>query len=108
MMKSMSKTVFALCIAVSIFVCSSMIASANCPDRKDGLHCFTKHVGTGEGYTDYLTHDHLIGYDANGREVYKSCQVTMVYEYYVEKCCYCDETQSGSRKLECEVRHSVN
>ena len=94
---------------MSIFVCNSAVASAKCPYDVDGLHHFGKPVGTGEGYTDYLTHAHLIGYNAKGEEVYLSCQVTMTYEYYISVCWQCGETEPGSRHLESkgEDRKSV-
>ena len=93
---------------MSIFVCNSAVASAKCPYDVDGLHYYGKREGVGGGYTDYLTHAHVTGHHANGEETYETCQVTMIYEYYVTKCWYCGDTESGSRKLECEVRHSVN
>ena len=108
-MKSISKTVFALCIAMSIFVGNSVIASAKCPGDKEGLHHFTVHRRTGDENNNYQTHMHLIGYDSIGDEVYVPCTLTFHSEYCNMVCKDCGETQPGSRHLEQDpVRHSVN
>ena len=64
MLKPVSK-IFALCIALSMFVGNGAIASAAncgvCSYYADKCHRY-REVGTGEGYNDYGTHDHLMGY----------------------------------------------
>ena len=108
-MKSISKTVFALCIAMSIFVGNSVIASAKCPGDKEGLHHFTVHRRTGDENNNYQTHMHLIGYDSKGDEVYVPCTLTFHSEYCVRICMDCGAEEPGSLHLEQgPVRHSVN
>lgn len=109
MLKPVSK-IFALCIALSMFVGNGAIASAAncgvCSYYADKCHRY-REVGTGEGYNDYGTHDHLMGYDSKGQEVFRACQWNAYYQYYVEKCS-CGSVLSGSRKAKMDyMNHSV-
>ncbi|MCI9191539.1 MAG: hypothetical protein HFH84_18515 [Lachnospiraceae bacterium] len=98
-MKSMSKTIFAVCIALSILVCNSVTASA----AKCETHSFTKSRPTGEEYySTEGTHMHLFGTDENGKEYYKACALTYHYKYYVKICEKCHIELDGSRYVKVE------
>lgn len=108
----MKKTFFALCIALSIFICSSMYASASvCSGSSDGVHHFTGHQTVGSlGSKENGTHTYLYGYDHNGQPIYKdNCKLTLVYSYCVYKCEYCSVWESSEQhKHYLYTEHSIN
>ena len=66
MLKPVSK-IFALCIVLSMFVGNGANASAaqggGCPFDEYGYHYYNQHKGTSDGYYEYGTHEHKMGYD---------------------------------------------
>ena len=114
LMKSMSKSVFALCIALSIFVCNSAVASAavmkeyvSCSVYGKEGHQFSAGP-TGEEFDTHETHMHYYGKNlTTGEDIYVSCTVTYHFEYWAASC-KCGEVQEGSRELKnFPPRHSV-
>ncbi len=110
MLKPVSK-IFALCIVLSMFVGNGANASAaqggGCPFDEYGYHYYNQHKGTSDGYYEYGTHEHKMGYDKYGQEVFESCQWSAYYRYYIDVCA-CGAVQSGSRVVELEyMNHSA-
>lgn len=107
MLKPVSK-IFALCIALSMFVGNGAIALAACPNDEKGEHHFSKHRWTGEGYSEYGTHAHYLGRDEYNEEVYETCTWITYYKYCVNACRDCGAVQPGSRHVEFDYTdHSV-
>lgn len=94
----MKKIFFALCIALSIFMCTSMYASAViCSGAPDGVHHFTGHNTLNSiSRKDNGTHRYLYGYDHNGQAIYKEdCRLTLVCSNCLYKCEYCGVLESS-------------
>lgn len=93
----MKKTIFALCIAMSIFMCDLMLASAVvCSAAPDGVHHFSGHESLGSLYgVEDGTHEYLYGYDHNEKPIYRNdCKLIQVYRACVFKCAYCNVRES--------------
>lgn len=103
MKKSMKKTAFALCVALSVFMCNSAPAFASariiCNGSPDHYHHFSKCQLEKDGYSkDGGTHSYLYGFDINNNPVYKNdCRITMRYQYCNYVCAYCNTKQDGAR-----------
>lgn len=114
MVKSMTKAIFALGIALSIFVCNPANAfAAVCSDIicPNGVHDFRGCCQESEGYScPELTHAYLYGYDHNGEEIYRTCEVTYHYKYCHYVCKYCGLRESMSERHYhlVKITHSVN
>ena len=112
-MKSMSKTIFALCIALSILVCNSAtifaVASNETPNRAGHVHIFNECCRENDEYsTPELTHSYLYGVDHNGKEIYKTCVVIYTYQYCHYICSICGESENGRHTHVISIRHSDN
>ena len=96
----MTKSIFVLCIALSIFVCNPATAfAAVCSKSPDEVHHFSKCVGENEGYSSpELTHSYLYAFDNKGNEIYKTCEVTYHYKYCHYVCEYCNTRMSTSER----------
>ena len=84
----MKKTVFTLSIALSVFLCNTVSASAAVcpnPNAPKGVHHFLEHQQIGFlAARDGGTHSYLYGYDHNGKEIYKNdCEIT-IYDAYCQ------------------------
>ena len=107
----MKKTIFALCIALSIFMCNSLSASAAvCPSAPDKVHHFTAHQ-RGLGVTrNGGTHPYLYGYDHEGKAIYKYDCNLILFDYYCKyKCAYCDTYEDNTQHMHnASVKHSID
>ena len=112
MKKSMRKTAFALCVALSVFMCKPAFAfAAVCGPSPDKVHHFDAHqresgeFGQTGGY-----HSYLYGYSAQGQPLYKNdCRLTFIYKHCNRGCKYCGTKQDNSRHTHQEsVRHSID
>lgn len=106
----MKKIVLALCLALSVFACSSMVSEAAiCSGSPDGLHHYDDHRRANAGYSeDAGTHRHHTGYDSNNQKVYETCYLTDWYEYCERQCHYCQAIQPNSRHTHfVKTQHSV-
>lgn len=111
MKKSMKKTVFTFCIALSVFMCNPVFAfAAVCSGAPDGLHHYTKCVDAGAGQLrDGGSHLYQDGYDSQNRPIYKECHYLEYYRYYDHVCTYCGTVQDGGRHEHLLTTfHSVN
>ncbi len=85
MKKSMRKTAFALCVALSVFMCKPAFAfAAVCGPSPDKVHHFDAHqresgeFGQTGGY-----HSYLYGYSAQGQPLYKNdCRLTKSFPIF--------------------------
>lgn len=106
MTKSTVKGIFALCIALSIFVGSSAIAFATVCQ-----HDFSECRRENAGYSSLeLTHAYVYGKDHNGEEIYRTCEVMYHYQYCHYVCSKCDLRESINERHTHLVKltHSVN
>lgn len=86
----MKKTIFALCIAFSIFICNSLsVSAAVCPNSTDGVHHFETHIKSGVGYAeDAGTHRYIYNKDDQWIRG-DDCKMIRYYYYCRYKCSYC-------------------
>ena len=111
MKKSMRKTAFALCVALSVFMCKPAFAfAAACRPSPDGVHHFDGHIReSGEFGRDGGSHSYLYGYTAEKKPIYKNCRLTLIYRYCNNACIYCMTKLDNSRHThQDEIRHSDN
>ncbi len=112
MKKSMIKTVFSLCIALSIFIYNPVFAfAAVCNNAPDGVHHFERHRReSGEFRREGETHTYLYGYDVRNNPIYRSdCKIFYYDQYCNFVCEYCGTTQGGTRHTHTnQVVHSVD
>ena len=98
--KSVTKTIFAICFALSIFIGNSSSAFvAICDRAPDGVHHFEAHMQENEGILRHLgPHKYVYGYDAQRNPIYKyDCQVTTFSRYCNYVCKHCGTKQDGTR-----------
>lgn len=107
----MKKTILAVCIALSIFMCSSVSAfAAICSKAPDFVHHFDGHMRGNElFYKDGGTHEYLYGYIGD-QPIYKNdCKMTLVYQYCIKTCKYCGTRLDGSvHGHQTSTMHSIN
>lgn len=108
----MRKTFLAVCIALAMFICNSVSASAAvCSGSPDGVHHFDDHwAPSGAGHNVYGgTHSYLYG-TVGGKEIYKNdCEIWYGYQYCINKCYYCYVTLDGTQHEHLiSTSHSVN
>ena len=114
MKKTIARTILALCIALSVFMCNSSLALAYiCPNSplEGKVHYFTVHVRANAGYfVDLENHTYVFGYDANHNPIYMhDCNMSHAYDYCKWQCSYCTTFQPGGDHIEdLGVRHSVS
>lgn len=112
MKKSMRKTAFALCIALSVFMCKPTLAfAAVCVNAPDKVHHFSSHRRDGGEYSQTGGfHSYLYGYTAKGQPIYKNdCRLTHVYAYCSNACTYCGTKQDNTRHTHlARTTHSIN
>ena len=111
MTKSMKKTIFALCIALSVFMCNSTFAlAAVCNLSPDGVHHFSAHEQGVRFTVDGGFHEYLYGYDSQNRPIYKNdCKITYNNSYcnYVCKHCYIKQ-DNGQHTHSGSTSHSIS
>lgn len=111
-MKSMKKTIFAFCIAMSVFMYNSTYSfAAICNQAPDKVHHFESHAPENAGVVRLgSTHMYLYGYDSEHNAIYKNdCRLMYYYRYCNFACKYCDIKQDDSRHEHyTSFSHSVN
>lgn len=114
MKKSGAKTIFAFCIALTLFMSHSTLAFAAICDNAPGpdkVHHFDICVREGTGFVrDGGTHTYLYGYDAQHNPIYRSdCRLVYRYENCNHHCRYCGLKQDGDRHYHLEsTTHSID
>lgn len=93
--KSVTKTIFAICFALSIFIGNSSFAFAAICDRApDGVHHFEAHMQENEGILRHLgPHKYVYGYDAQ-LSIISSCFIYGVHFCNVRMVCCHTEIKS--------------
>lgn len=109
----MRKTILVVSIALTMFMCNSVSASAAiCSNSPDGVHHFNDHWRQyGAGHSVYGgTHEYLYGYDAQDKPIYKNdCELWHGYQYCKMRCSYCYTEQEGMQHEHyTSTSHSVN
>lgn len=106
MTKLTVKAIFVLGIALSIFVSKPATTfAAEC------VHDFSECYREGTGYSSpELTHEYLYATDENGKEMYRTCEVTYHYQYCHYVCRFCNLRKSASERHAhvVGITHSVN
>ena len=88
-MKTMRRSIIALCMVITILISSSSVCFAVvCPNAPDGVHHFNTHHAY-EGTNENYTHLYLFGYDNNNNPIYYNCYVTKTTSYCYYVCSYC-------------------
>lgn len=89
----MRKSILAVCIALAMFICNFVSASAAvCSSSPDGVHHFDDHwAPSGAGHNVY-------GGTHSGKEIYKNdCELWHGYQYCINRCRYCFTQLEGSQ-----------
>lgn len=95
----MRKTILAVCIALTMFMCNFVSASAACSGTSNGVHHFDDHwAPSGAGHNVFVgTHTYLYG-TVGGKPIYKNdCEIWDGYQYCILKCKYCPVQLEGSQ-----------
>lgn len=112
MKKSGAKTIFAFCIALTLFMSHSTLAfAAICDDAPDKVHHFDICIREGTGFVrDGGMHKYLLGYGPQNTPIYSSdCRMTHHYKNCNFYCRYCGLKQEGSRHYHLDsTTHSID
>lgn len=108
----MRKTILAVCVALAIFMCNAVpasAASAVCSKSPDGHHHFNDCWSAGAGHNVYGgTHSYIYGYDENENPIYRNdCELWLGYEYCTYMCRYCQLKEGNQHEHYVGTFHTV-
>lgn len=120
--KRMGKTVLTFCVAVSLFMCSSLSALATmqnvsspaseyvCSKSPDGYHHYSVWRRANAGYSKSAgTHQYISAYDQYDCPIYRDdCELRHVYQYCNYECKYCmRERENSQHEHLIKTTHSI-